>query len=128
MDCRGVVPLGVVLMLALTSCAPRIPRPSGPSRAPWAKTSRRTGLHRSRRMPCLAQVVTNPAGVLTLSHAQALALLHTHGSQRLAGRSALGRHGRQASLPQILSWVSKSRTSQAQERCGVFRARRSPST
>ena len=34
MDCRGIVPLGVVLMLALTSCAPRISRPSGPSHAP----------------------------------------------------------------------------------------------
>jgi cobalt-zinc-cadmium efflux system outer membrane protein len=76
MDCRGVVPLGVVLMLALTSCAPPDiqtvwpePRPLGrdipshlpPPQPPEAAPSART--------------VTNPAGVLTLSQAQALALL-----------------------------------------------------
>src|SRR5215510_5907783 len=76
MDCRGVVPLGVVLMLVLTSCAPRDiqavwpePRPLGsdiPSYRPPPQPPD-TAL--------AARAVTNPTGVLTLPQAQALALL-----------------------------------------------------
>src|SRR5262245_26920602 len=76
MDCRGVVPLGIVLMLALTSCGPPDiqtvwpePRPLGsdiPSYRPPPQPPD-TAL--------AVQTVTNPTGVLALPQAQALALL-----------------------------------------------------
>src|SRR2546422_4765341 len=60
MDCRGVVPLGVVLILALTSCAPPDPQTVWPEPRSLGKA-----LTSSRPPPLLdaappARTVTNP--------------------------------------------------------------------
>jgi hypothetical protein len=75
MDCRGVVPLGVVLIFALTSCAPPDTQTVWPEPRSLGKD-----LTSYRPPPLLdaappAWTVTNPTGVLTLSQAQALVLL-----------------------------------------------------
>jgi cobalt-zinc-cadmium efflux system outer membrane protein len=76
MDCRGVVPLGAVLMLALTSCAPRDIQAVWPEPRPLGKdipSYRPSPQPPDTALP--ARAVTNPTGVLTLPQAQALALL-----------------------------------------------------
>ena len=76
MDCRGVVPLGVVLMLALTSCAPPDIQTVWPEPRPLGRDipSYRPPPQPPDAVPP-ARAVTNPTGVLTLPQAQALALL-----------------------------------------------------
>jgi cobalt-zinc-cadmium efflux system outer membrane protein len=76
MNCRGVVPLGVVLMLALTSCAPPDIQTVWPEPRPLGRDipSYRPPPQPLEAAPS-ARAVTNPTGVLTLPQAQALALL-----------------------------------------------------
>jgi len=76
MDGRGVVPLGAVLMLALTSCAPPDVQMVWPEPHPLSKgiPSYRPPPQPPDAVP-LAQAVINPTSVLTLPQAQALALL-----------------------------------------------------
>jgi outer membrane protein, heavy metal efflux system len=101
MDCRGAVPLGVVLMLTLMSCAPPDIQTIWPEPRPLGKDipSYRPPPQPPEAAPPV-RTLTNPTGVLTLPQAQALALLQ---SPRLAAFGWEVRAGEartlQASLP-----------------------------
>src|SRR5215475_3526665 len=95
MDCRGVVPLGVVLMLVLTSCAPPDIQAVWPEPRPLGKDipSYRPPLQPPDAVPS-AQVVTNPTVSPPYRKRKRWRCCSAQSSQRLAGRSALGRYVR----------------------------------
>src|SRR4029434_6083519 len=106
MDCRGVVPLGVVLTVVLTSCAPPDIQAVRPEPRPLGKDtpSYRPPLQPPDAVPS-AQAVANPTGVLTLAQAQALALLQ-HPKLAAFGWEVRAGEARtlQASLPPNPEW------------------------